>query len=71
MLKYKSDAFQAIHEDAVANFEVGAITREELEEYDRACLVSEIFSIPVSKSAAPWAGMTSPAYTSIKPNAST
>jgi putative transcriptional regulator len=66
MPKYKSDAFQAIHEDAVANFEVGAITREELEEYDRACLVSEIHSTPFSKTvaASSWAGVTSPAFAS-------
>ena len=39
--KYKSDAFQAIHEDAVANFEIGAISEKEMKEYDEACLKKE------------------------------
>jgi DNA-binding transcriptional regulator YiaG len=46
MLKYKSDAMEAIYEDALANFEVGAITREELEEYRHTCLVSKVHSVP-------------------------
>ena len=40
-MKYKSDAFEAIHEDAMANFEVGAITEAEMREFDRMCLVQE------------------------------
>jgi DNA-binding transcriptional regulator YiaG len=51
MLRYKSDAFQAIHEDALANYEVGAITREELEEYERACFVSECPDMEVAPSS--------------------
>jgi DNA-binding transcriptional regulator YiaG len=39
--KYKSEILHMIHDEAIANFEVGAITREELEEYERACFVSE------------------------------
>jgi hypothetical protein len=62
MLKYKSDAMEAIYEDALANFEVGAITRDELAEYESACIVSETTPILASKSAASssWAGMPSP-----------
>jgi putative transcriptional regulator len=39
--KYKSDAFQAIHEDAEANFEIGAISEKEMKEFDKVCLVEE------------------------------
>ena len=41
MRKYKSDAFGAIHEDAMANFEVGAISSARMREYDEMCLVQE------------------------------
>jgi putative transcriptional regulator len=40
-MKYKSDAFEAIHEDAMASFKVGAISRERMKEYDEMCLVQE------------------------------
>jgi DNA-binding transcriptional regulator YiaG len=38
---YKSEAFRAIHEGAVAMYEVGAISEERMREYDRACLKPE------------------------------
>ena len=41
MRKYKSDAYEAIHEDAMANFEVGAISEARMREYDEMCLVQE------------------------------
>ena len=41
MRKYKSDAYEAIHEDAMALFEVGAISEAELREFDEDCLVQE------------------------------
>ena len=41
MKKYKSDAFEAIHEDAMALFEIGAISEAELREFDEECLVQE------------------------------
>jgi putative transcriptional regulator len=50
-MKYKSDAFQAIHEDAAANFEVGAMSEEEMREFDRACLVDEAPESPRPASA--------------------
>jgi DNA-binding transcriptional regulator YiaG len=40
-LKYKSKIMEAIHEDALGLFEVGAITAEEMREFDRACLEQE------------------------------
>jgi DNA-binding transcriptional regulator YiaG len=51
MLKYKSKILQMLHEDAVGNFEVGAITAEEMREYDRDCLVQE--PQPAPKAARP------------------
>jgi DNA-binding transcriptional regulator YiaG len=40
-LKYKSEIFKMLHEDSVADFEAGAITEEEMREFDRACLVQD------------------------------
>ncbi|MDR0322436.1 MAG: hypothetical protein LBI28_13120 [Treponema sp.] len=40
-MKYKSDAFEAIHEDAVSMYEIGAISEERMKEYDEMCLVKE------------------------------
>jgi DNA-binding transcriptional regulator YiaG len=39
--KYQSEMLRAIHEEAVANFEIGAITEAEMREYDRDCLVEK------------------------------
>jgi len=37
-MKYKSDIFKVIHEDAVAMYKVGGITEESMHEYDEMCL---------------------------------
>ena len=37
-MKYKSDILEVIHENAVANFEIGAISGERMREYDEMCL---------------------------------
>ncbi|MDR2803423.1 MAG: XRE family transcriptional regulator [Treponema sp.] len=39
--KYKSEILQVIHEDAVGNFEVGAIDAQKMKEFDKMCLVEE------------------------------
>ena len=39
--KYKSQIMEAIHEEAQALFEVGAIDEERMTEYDNACFVSK------------------------------
>jgi DNA-binding transcriptional regulator YiaG len=39
--KYKSEILMVLHQEAIANFEVGAITEEEMREYDKDCLVHE------------------------------
>jgi len=40
-MKYKSDIFEVIHESAVAKFEIGAIPKERMREYDEMCLADE------------------------------
>jgi len=37
-MKYKSDILETIHENATANFEIGAISEERMREYDELCL---------------------------------
>jgi len=41
MRKYKSEIYQVLHEDALANFEVGAISKARLREYEKQCFVDE------------------------------
>ena len=40
-MKYKSEIFEAIHQDAMADFEVGAISEARMREFDEMCLVQE------------------------------
>jgi len=40
-MKYKSEIFEVIHQDAMADFEVGAISEKEMKEFDKMCLVKE------------------------------
>ena len=40
-MKYKSEIFEVIHQDAMVNFEVGAISEARMREYDLMCLVQE------------------------------
>ena len=40
-MKYKSEIYEVIHQDALACFEVGAISEEKMREYDEMCLVKE------------------------------
>jgi DNA-binding transcriptional regulator YiaG len=39
--RYKSELLGAIHEGAMANFAVGAISEEKMREWDNRCLVQE------------------------------
>jgi DNA-binding transcriptional regulator YiaG len=59
--KYKSEAFHAIYEDAVADFMVGAISEERMHYYEMECLVPEISAVRMVKS-------TSPASVPMKPS---
>ena len=40
-MKYRSEILEVIHQDAMANFEVGAISEARMREYDEMCLVRE------------------------------
>jgi len=40
-MKYKSEILKVIHQDAMADFEVGAISEKEMKEFDKMCLVKE------------------------------
>lgn len=46
---YQSEILGAIYEDALANFEVGAISAAELREYEEACLTGETKDEPVAE----------------------
>ena len=40
-MKYKSEICKVMYQDAIADFEVGAISEARLREYDEMCLVQE------------------------------
>jgi len=40
-MKYKSEIYQAVHEDATEMFKIGAISEAEMREFDEDCLVKE------------------------------
>jgi DNA-binding transcriptional regulator YiaG len=40
-MKYKSEICEAMYQDALADFEVGAISEARMREYDEMCLVQE------------------------------
>jgi DNA-binding transcriptional regulator YiaG len=40
-MKYESDILEMIHENAIANFELGFISEAEMREYDELCLALE------------------------------
>jgi DNA-binding transcriptional regulator YiaG len=42
--KYQSELLMVCHQDAVADYEIGAITEAQMREYDEACLVPEATS---------------------------
>ena len=39
-MKYKSEIFEVLHENAVEMYKIGGITEAEMREYDEACLVN-------------------------------
>jgi DNA-binding transcriptional regulator YiaG len=40
-MKYKSDILEVIHQSAVDKFEIGAISKARMREYDEMCLAEE------------------------------
>jgi DNA-binding transcriptional regulator YiaG len=40
-MKYKSEIFEVIHQDAAANYDIGAISKAEMKKFDKMCLIKE------------------------------
>ncbi|WP_461253813.1 XRE family transcriptional regulator [Treponema sp. R8-4-B8] len=40
-MKYKSEIYEVVHQDAVEMFKIGAISEDRMKEYDKKCLVQE------------------------------
>ena len=51
-MKYKSEIYEVVHQDAVANYEVGAISDTEMREFDEMCFVKEPASEYTTKKSA-------------------
>jgi DNA-binding transcriptional regulator YiaG len=50
--RYKSEIMMVLHQLSVENFKIGAITEEEMREFDRACLEPEPQPAPKAARAA-------------------
>jgi len=46
---YRSDAFEAIHETAQGLFEIGAIDKQTMRDFDQSCLVKITEILPQEK----------------------
>jgi DNA-binding transcriptional regulator YiaG len=46
--RYKSEIMMVLHQLSVENFKIGAISEEEMREFDRICLVQEPKPAPKS-----------------------
>jgi len=51
-MKYKSEIYEVVHQDAMANFEVGAISEAQMREFDEMCLARDTETDRVEKPAA-------------------
>jgi putative transcriptional regulator len=40
-MKYKSEIYEVVHQDAAEMFKIGAISEERMREFDKMCLASE------------------------------
>jgi len=40
-MKYKSEIYEVVHENAIEKFKIGAISEARMREYDEMCLVKE------------------------------
>lgn len=58
--KYQSELLMVCHQDAVADYEIGAITEAQMREYDEACLVLEGAPKTLHVRKAPTPAYTSP-----------
>ena len=50
-MEYKSEIYEALHEETLALFKVGAISEAELQEFEQTCFVKE--SDPVFETEKP------------------
>ena len=50
-MKYKSEIYEALHEETLALFKVGAVSEAELREFEETCFVKE--SKPVYETEKP------------------
>jgi DNA-binding transcriptional regulator YiaG len=50
--KYKTKILKMLHQMAVENFKIGAISEERMREYDRDCLVQDELAVPKAARAA-------------------
>ena len=48
-MKYKSEIYEVVHQDAVEMFKIGAISEERMREFDKMCLVKEPKAIYASE----------------------
>jgi DNA-binding transcriptional regulator YiaG len=60
--KYQSEIMEAIHEEAQALFEAGAIDEKRMTEYDHACFLSKPNKTPIAVNPALPAKGRAPAY---------
>ena len=56
-MKYKSEIFEVLHQDAIADFKVGAISETELQEFEEMCFDESDSAYEAEKSAEPLAQM--------------
>jgi DNA-binding transcriptional regulator YiaG len=53
-MKYKSEIYEVVHNDAVEMFEIGAISKAEMKKFDKMCLVKEketAYTVDLTKKA--------------------
>ena len=44
-MEYKSDILKSIYQDAIADYEIGAISESRMQEYEKMCLVKSPESV--------------------------
>ena len=47
-MKYKSEIYEAVHQDATEMFKIGAISEDRMKEYDKKCLIQEPETAPAT-----------------------
>ena len=47
-MKYKSEIYEVVHQDATAMFEIGAISEAEMQKFNKMCLIQEPEKTPAT-----------------------